>query len=447
MRPTLQIAIQRQPIAFAGVALSVLAVAGLSIMGGMADRQTGPPPSATVVAAAFPVFPVPPLPPPWPLVLAETAYRTVEGEFTAGDTFAGVLMEAGVDADLVNEIAAAARPRFNLRKIRAGRPYRVYFDRDDALLMFRYQPDKQTAVLVAHGREGWGVREVVVPYEIRPRYIRAEVRGSLEGAIADTWVSRRDAIDVSHKLAAIFAWDIDFAADLRLRDTIDLVIEQRFLEDELSGFGDILAAELRVDGRLHKAVRYARNRGVTSYYKPSGESLQRAFLRSPVRFTRISSGFTYRRLHPILNVVRPHLGVDYVAPAGTPVHATAAGTVRYIGRNAQAGNHVKIRHGGSYTSWYLHLSGAASGLRVGQPVEQGQVIGYVGKTGLATAAHLDYRLERNGEFLDPLQIDFPAAASLAEAHRDEFEVQRDRWLSLLRQGQRAYTAILLGSSE
>ena len=389
----------------------------------------------------------PPLPAPWPLSLAGHATRTVEGEFRRGDTFGSVLRRAGVSATLIDQLARAVQPDFNVTRIRSGRPYKIYFAADDKLLLFRYQPDVQRAILVAEGRRGWRAMEMVVRYDIRPRFIHADIRGSLEGALAVTSLGRSDAIRLSHKLAGIFAWNIDFAADLRVNDTVDVVVEQRFLGGTFVGLGDVLAAELRINGGIYKAVRYVRPGTAIAYFTTTGESLQRAFLRSPVTYTRISSGFSYRRLHPVLNVVRAHRGVDYVAPAGTPVHATATGTVSYVGRNAQAGNHVKIRHGGSYTSWYLHLSRAADGLTVGDTIEQGEILGYVGRTGLATSNHLHYQLEQGRTFVDPLSIDFPVAAPLPPGQMVDFALQRDLWISWLREGQIERPLILAGSSE
>lgn len=391
--------------------------------------------------------PVPELPPAWPMSLASRSTREVEGEFRPGDTFSSVLRSAGIAHDLVEEIVRGVRDDFDVQRIRAGRPYEVYFGAADEMLLFRYRPDRQTAILIAHGRAGWRAEHTVIPYDIRPRFVHADIRGSLEGSIAGTWVSRRDAINLARKLVDVFAWNVDFAADLRVNDHIDVLVEQRFLEGEFVGFGEVLAADLSIKGREFQAVRYARGGGSSAYFTPDGESLQRAFLRSPVDYLRISSRFSYRRMHPVLNVVRPHRGVDYVAPAGTPVHATAQGTVVYVGRTGQAGNHVKIRHGGAYVSSYLHLRGFASGLKVGDQVEQGEVIGYVGSTGLATSAHLHYQLERNGQFVDPLKIDLPAAEPLPAAHMAEFSKQRDRWISLLRRGQLGTPAILAGSSE
>ncbi len=434
MRLTLPIPIDRRSLQLLGAACALI-VAVLLWAAAATVSPAGTPPAAPAARNITVAHPVPPLPAPWPLSLVDKAARTVEGEFSRGSTFAAVLRRAAVSAQLVDEVVRATRADFDVTRIRAGRPYKVYFDANDDLMMFRYQPDRETAVLIARGAQGWRASEVLVPYEIRPRYVHAEINGSLEGALTMTWAGRRGAIDVSHRLANIFAWDIDFAADLRIRDTVDLVVEQRFLEGEFAGFGDVLAAELRVAGRIYKAVRYQRNGRTSTYFTPTGESLERAFLRSPVDYSRISSGFSYRRRHPVLNVVRPHYGVDYVAPAGTPVHATADGEVVLIDRNRDAGIHIKISHGGSYTSWYLHLSRPADGLRVGQRVSQGQTIGHVGSTGLVTSTHLDYRLERNGQFIDPLRLEAPAGAPLLAVQMANFSTQRDQWLNLIRQGQ------------
>ena len=445
MRLTLLIPTDRRSLQLLGAACALIGAALLWAVAATVAPETpssAPPNSGDMTVA----HPVPPLPPRWPLSLADKAVRTVEGEFSRGGTFAAVLRRATVSAQLIDELVRTTRADFDVTRIRSGRPYKIYFDANDDLLMFRYQPDRQTAVLIARGAQGWRVSAVVVPYEIRPRYLHAEISGSLEGALSTTWAGRRGAGELARGLANIFAWDIDFAADLRVLDTVDLVVEQRFLEGKFAGFGDVLAAELRIQGRMYKAVRYQRTRRPSTYYTPTGESLERAFLRSPVDSSRISSGFSYRRRHPVLNVVRPHYGVDYVAPAGTPVHATADGEVVFVGRNRDAGIHVKIRHGGSYTSWYLHLSRPADDLRVGQRVEQGQTIGHVGSTGLVTSTHLDYRLERDGQFIDPLQIEAPAAAPLPAVQMANFSTQRDRWLNLIRQGRQQAAVVLAGSS-
>ena len=391
--------------------------------------------------------PVPILPEAWPLSLAAGAARVVEGTFRPGDTFGNVLDQAGVPGRLIDQLAHAVKPDFNVQRIRSGRAYKIYFTPDNELVLFRYHRSEQQSVLVAKGASGWRAIEITIPYKIRPRFIQAKVLGSLEGALEATSIGRTGAIRLAHELAGIFAWDIDFSADLRVNDNVNLVVEQRFLEGRFVGFGDVLLAELNIAGRVYRAVRYQRPGAATAYFTPVGQSLQRAFLRSPVDFTSISSGFSHRRMHPILNIAKPHYGIDYVAPAGTPVHATATGTIAYVGRTGQAGNHVKIRHGGSYTSHYLHLSRFVDEIKVGDSIEQGQVLGYVGRTGLATNNHLHYQLDQSGTFVDPLRINLPAGAPLADELMPDFIRQRDTWISILREGQVDRPLVLAGSGE
>jgi len=421
----------------AAVALSLILLVAGSIAS--SDRSSLPLPDPIVVGASYSV---PDLPAPWPLSLAGEATRTVEGSFRYGSNLAAVLRDAGLSATVVDEIIRAAQPVFDLHRIRAGRPYKIYFGSDDEMILLRYQPDAQTAMLVARNNSGWQASQITIPFDVRPRYINTQIHGSLEGSLGRTRLGRKGAINISQKIADLFAWDVDFAADIRAGDSIDLLVEERFLEDEFVGYGDILAAELELRGLLLGAVRYEDENDIISYYTPEGASIQRTFLRSPVRYQRISSRFTSRRYHPILKVNRPHYGVDYVAPPGTPVQATADGTVSFVGSNSQAGLHVKIRHGGSYTSWYLHLSRFPDGLHVGQQVSQGETIGFVGKTGLASGYHLDYRLDRNGQFVDPLKVQFPAAEPVPPQDFASFAVQRDRWMELMRDGQ-ARSALLL----
>lgn len=403
------------------------------------------PPSAMALQGVGPEHPAPELPDPWPLSLAADAARTVEGRFRSGATLAGVLGAADIAPETVQEIVRAARDGFDIRRLRAGRGYRIYLDDDERPLLFRYRADRQTAWLVARGADGWTARVLTIPFRTRPRYVRAEIHGSLEGSLARTALGRAGAIDVARKVADLFAWDVDFAVDLRAGDRVDLVLEERRLDEEVVGYGAILAAELSVRGVPFRAVRFEDEGGAVSYFTPDGDSIRRAFLRSPVRYTRISSRFTRRRYHPILKVNRPHRGVDYVAPPGTPVQATSDGVVSFAGRGGQAGNYVKIRHGGSYTSWYLHLSRFAEDIRVGREVVQGEVIGYVGKTGLATSHHLHYQLSRSdGTFVDPLRVQFPAADPVPEEERAAFAAQRDRWTGLLEQGKRRATVQMAG---
>ena len=302
-------------------------------------------------------------------------------------------------------------------------------------MAMRYQVDQQTSFIITRAVTDWETVRVVVPIRVQPTFISATIFGSLEGSIAPHTTSRASNFDLALKIADIYGWDVDFTTDLRTGDRIDLVVEKRYAEDKFIGYGDVLISEFHVRNRELSAVRYVDTHSDASYFTLSGESLRRTFLRSPVKFSRISSKFNYRRVHPVLNIARPHRGVDYVAPLGAPVQATADGVVRAVGYSKERGHYVEIRHGGSYSSLYLHLSKIANGVRQGLSVKQADVIGSVGKSGNATGVHLHYSLTQGTRYIDPLAVQFPAAAPVPARDWDAFAQQRDRWFALLRSAQ------------
>jgi murein DD-endopeptidase MepM/ murein hydrolase activator NlpD len=222
------------------------------------------------------------------------------------------------------------------------------------------------------------------------------------------------------ELADIFAWDIDFATDIRSGDTFKLVYEEYYKEGKWIRNGRILAAEFINNGSTHQAFYFEDSEGREDYYNHKGRCLRKQFLKSPLRYKRISSYFSPRRLHPILKIYRPHLGVDYAAPTGTPVESIGDGTVEFAGWKGDYGRFVRIRHNHNYITTYGHLSRYARGLRRGQRVKQGEVIGYVGSTGLATGPHLDFRVIRRGEFINPLHIESPPANPVKRADLEVF---------------------------
>jgi murein DD-endopeptidase MepM/ murein hydrolase activator NlpD len=222
------------------------------------------------------------------------------------------------------------------------------------------------------------------------------------------------------RLAGIFAWDIDFALDIRRDDWFAVVFEEVWQDGRKVRDGDILAAEFGNQGRSYRALRFADDEGRTDYFTPEGRSLRKAFLRAPVDFTRVSSNFNPNRLHPILKVRRPHQGVDYAANQGTPIRAAGDGKVTFAGSRNGYGNAVILQHGGNITTLYAHMSRIASEARVGRRVRQGQVIGYVGKTGLATAPHLHYEYRINGVNRNPRTVPLPEAEPVPETMRARF---------------------------
>jgi len=239
----------------------------------------------------------------------------------------------------------------------------------------------------------------------------ATLGGVIESNLISSFPEGGPSVLLAIELSDIFSWDVDFNTDFRKGDTFRVLVEERWLDGAFRKYGDILAAELSVDGRVYRAYRFDTG-DRSAYFDEEGKSLRKAFLKAPLSYRRISSGFTKRRMHPILKIARPHLGVDYAAPAGTPVSTVGDGTVVFAGRKGPNGNLVIVRHPNGYATSYGHLARIAKGIRRGAEVRQGDVIGTVGATGRATGPHLDYRIRRNGTFLNPLTVNFPKGGAV-----------------------------------
>jgi murein DD-endopeptidase MepM/ murein hydrolase activator NlpD len=238
-----------------------------------------------------------------------------------------------------------------------------------------------------------------------------------------------DATCVS-MFADIFGWDINFFVDPKEGDTYEIIFEKKFLEGRFAGYGDILSAQYVNNGRVFQAIGLRDENGAMRYYDPDGKSMQKQFLKAPLRFNHISSNFSHSRMHPILGIVRPHLGVDYAAPVGTPVHASADGIIRFAGYSGGFGNQVTISHGSAYETSYGHLKSFGSGIRAGKRVLQGDLIGFVGATGLATGPHLDYRMTRNKSFVNPSSINLPSGKGVDPQRAQDFQATRQECLTL-----------------
>lgn len=250
-------------------------------------------------------------------------------------------------------------------------------------------------------------KEVIVP-DLSQQYTRGVIHSSLMGASKEAQLPYATTL----ALANIFAYDIDFAQDIRTGDEFELIYEKKSVNGEMIAAGNILAARFTNKGKLYTAVRYVDSHGIASYYTAEGKSMRKAFIRTPVEFTRISSRFNPGRKHPVLNKIRAHKGVDYAAPTGTPIVSTGNGKVIHAGWKGGYGNTVVIKHGNSYQTLYAHMKGIAKGLKPGSSVSQGQIIGYVGMTGLATGPHLHYEFQVNGVHVDPLSQKLPTADPL-----------------------------------
>jgi murein DD-endopeptidase MepM/ murein hydrolase activator NlpD len=245
------------------------------------------------------------------------------------------------------------------------------------------------------------------------------ITGAIRHNLIDSIGKSRERINVAYELADIFAYDIDFTSDLRRGDTFEVVLEELYRDNVFKGYGKILYARFTNDGDRYEAFRYEVN-GRGEYFRPDGNSIKKTLLRAPLRYRHISSFFSRSRFHPILRIRRPHLGVDYAAPRGTPVSAAGDGVVFNAGRTRQYGKQIFIRHSGGYTTCYGHLSAFARGIKKGARVTQGEIVGYVGATGYATGPHLDYRVKLDGKAIDPLKMKLPLNPIPAR-HKEAFK--------------------------
>jgi murein DD-endopeptidase MepM/ murein hydrolase activator NlpD len=347
------------------------------------------------------------------------------------DTFASLLSRLRIeDADAVRFLRNSADAK-GLRQLVPGRVVRAHTTEDGRLLELRYSTGL-TVLTAKPAGESYRVREEFAPLERRIVMRSAEIKSSLFAATDAARLT--DA--VASQLADIFSTDIDFHKDLRRGDRFTVVYEMFYEAGEPVRSGRVLAAEFVNQGKPHQAVWFQHADGQGDYYTPDGKSIKKAFLRSPLEFSRISSGFTEARFHPILQRWRAHKGIDYAAPSGTGVKATADGIVESATYDRGYGNMVVLRHQQRYTTLYGHLSGFAHGIFRGARITQGQVIGYVGSTGLATGPHLHYEFRIDDVHQDPLRVAMPEAPPITAEKRASFDgVARPmaQRLALLRQ--------------
>lgn len=260
---------------------------------------------------------------------------------------------------------------------------------------------------------------------------RCVVKGVLESSLSEDMFRYGVGDALVAKLAEIFAWDINFFMDPRRGDRFLVLFEKKYREGRFIGYGDILAAKYINGDRAHYAIAYEDADGDRQYYDLKGKSVQKQFLKAPLRYRRISSGFSPRRRHPILGIYRPHHGVDYAAPPGTPVYAAADGHVVFAGRKGGYGKHVRIAHGGAYMTYYGHLRTIRSGVRNGAVLKQGELLGTVGSTGLSTGPHLDYRMKVGSRFVNPMTVSVPSRAGVGLEELPRFAAVRHALLFAL----------------
>lgn len=326
---------------------------------------------------------------------------------------------------------------FDLRRLRAGRPYRLDRLNDGRVRHFEYEIDGDQILQVQRAETDDTFEAAIVPI---PKVVStATFEGRIDretNSLFAAIIAGGEQVDLALSLADVFSGEIDFNNDLQPGDSFRLVVDKATREDDgrHAGYGPVLAAEFVNAGRTLRAVRFVDPDGKAGYYDEQGRSLRRFFLKSPLKFEpRITSGFSNARRHPVLNYVRAHRGIDYSAPSGAPVVAVASGVVQIAGWNGGAGRMVRIRHASGYQTEYFHLSAIAPGVRVGARVNQGDTIGRVGATGLATGPHLHYGVLRNGVYMNPVTAhrSMPPGDPIAAVHLASFKAERDRLFGTL----------------
>lgn len=371
------------------------------------------------------------------MVSADTDELTLvtRGEIATQESLASSLLRQGISPAAIHLVSTELRKVFDFRKSRAGDGYRLTQDADGRVLDFQYSQGAEESYSLA-----WkGTRYVASKQTelLEPQV--AKIAGVVEGSFYDAIMALGEQSSLATEFAKILAWDMDFSRHVHPGDEFSILYERMYTRSpDGKGVyvrpGKILAGRYTGRSGEHTVVYYEDGNGQGAYFRPDGSGIERAFLAAPLEFSRITSRFTNARRHPILNITRPHPGIDYAAPYGTPIFSVADGVVEFRARAGASGNLVRIRHSGGYTSHYAHLSRFARDLNVGDKVRQKEIIGYVGSTGLSTGPHVCFRVKKNGQYVDPMRMAKPAGPAIDGDQIDHFRNIRDQRLADLGQG-------------
>jgi murein DD-endopeptidase MepM/ murein hydrolase activator NlpD len=361
----------------------------------------------------------------------ELRRRTIvptESRMPAGSNFAAALQRFGLSVKEAASASTAAQSVFNLRQVRAGNLITVGRSVDGDLRAIEYRIDPERMLRIVPAASGFTAEIRAIQFHTGIVSVNGEVDDSLFNAVERAG----ESAELAMRLAQIFAYDLDFYTDTRRGDTFRVILEKKeYTSGTLAAYGRIFAAEYDNAGRAYQALMFHDADGRPAYYAADGKSLQKAFLRSPLKFgARITSHFSNARFHPILKIYRPHLGIDYAAPIGTPVQTIGAGRVLFAGRKGGEGNMVHVTHASGYETMYLHLSRMY--VHAGERVEIGKTIGLVGSTGLSTAPHLDFRILQHGQYKNFERLGLPPSDPVSKRNLPEFQAVREKWLPLLK---------------
>ncbi len=394
--------------------IKVIALATLILLAGISLLLLSSGPSPELEARETPVVVKEPMAPVIPR-LPDPVIEEIKNLVPSGASIT-TLLGMHLNTQEIFNLNKQSGAIFPFTSISAGQPYRIVTV-DGEFNSFIYEIDAEEQLVISREGETLLMERKDIIYEVKTELIQGTIKSSLFNAISEI----NEDPELAYALADIFGWDINFILDLRVDDTFLALVEKRFREGQPAGYGDVLAAEFVNQKQIFKAVRFKEGDQKVSYYNEKGENLRKAFLKAPLSFTRISSGYTMRRLHPITKVWKAHPAIDYAAPIGTPVKTVGDGTISRKGYGKGNGNYLEVRHSNGYSTMYLHLKSFSRGIKKGKRVTQGQVIGYVGSTGMSTGPHLDFRMRRHGKPVNPLKLKAPPAKSLAQEHLPEFQ--------------------------
>jgi murein DD-endopeptidase MepM/ murein hydrolase activator NlpD len=358
----------------------------------------------------------------------ENTFVPTDGRVHAGEIFASVLQKFGLTPEEAASASAAAQRAFNLRQVRAGNTITVGRSIEGQLREIDYKIDADRMLKIVPGDNGYNaqIREIPSHTEV------VAVSGALEDSLFNAIEDAGETAELAMRLSQIFGYDLDFYTDPRKGDTFRVVLEKRkYTSGQTASYGKIFAAEYDNGGRKYQALLFHDPAGQPGYYTADGKSLQKAFLRSPLKFgAPVTSHFSKARFHPILKTYRAHMGTDYGAPVGTPVQSIGSGRVVFAGSKGGEGNMVQIAHFNGYETMYLHLSRMF--VRTGERVEIGKTIGLVGSTGLSTGPHLDFRILQRGQYKNFEKLGLPPSDPVSKKNWPEFAEIREKWLPLLK---------------
>lgn len=354
-------------------------------------------------------------------------YLVREGEVHRRQSLAEVLLPFGVSSRQIYFISMLPEELLDERKIRPGNRYALFSTIDSVPAIFVYEKDPLNYVRVYLSADSvWAENDVK---SVEQRLVFAS--GTIETSLWESMISAKANPMLAVELSEIFAWTIDFFG-VQKGDQYKVFYEESYVDSQSIGINRVLGAWIRHNNNDFWAIPFEQDQ-VVSFFDEEGNSLRKAFLKAPLRFSRISSGFSNSRYHPVLKIRRPHHGVDYAAASGTPVHTVGDGVVTSVGyQKSGGGNYVKIKHNSVYSTTYMHLKGFGKGIRRGVYVKQGDVIGYVGSTGLSTGPHLDFRFYKNGSPVNPLKVEAPPVEPVSEANIADYNVKKSLVMGILK---------------